>query len=266
METSFVVSRDGTKLRIGKAGTGTRHILVIPGLAEHLGRYGHIVEALTAAGYSLTVLEPRGHGHSEGRRGHVDAWSQYADAVRAAAKTIDGPLFLLGHSTGGLIALFVAIDGLPNPIRALALSGPNVADTVDAPLKKAGAGLLSRVVPRLSMATGLNAEHISRDRAVVDAYITDPMVYGTVTARFFTEMLKAQRRVTETASEGTLPMLLQVGGADKIVDPTASVAMANQWKTPATVIAYPDLYHEIFNEPEKDRVLADLVEWLDKQE
>ena len=265
MDTSFVQSRDGSRIRIGKAGSGANHVLVIPGLAEHLGRYAHVAQALVAGGYAVTVLEPRGHGRSDGRRGHVDAWTQYAEDVAAAAETIDGPLFLLGHSTGGLIALFTALEGLENPIRGLALSGPNVLDTVDAPVKKAAAGVISKLLPRLSMATGLNAEKISRDPEVVQAYKDDPMVYGTVPARFFIEMVSAQQRVTAAAPEGTLPLLLQVGEKDEIVDPAASIELAKQWKTPATIIVYPELYHEIFNEPEQDRVFADLIQWMDNQ-
>ena len=148
---------------------------------------------------------------------------------------------------------------------SLALSGPNVLDTVDAPIKKAAAGVMSKLLPRLSMATGLNAEKISRDPEVVQAYKDDPMVYGTVTARFFIEMVSAQQRVTAAAPEGTLPLLLQVGEKDEIVDPAASIELAKQWKTPATIIAYPELYHEIFNEPEQDRVFADLIQWMDNQ-
>ena len=90
MQTSFIQSQDGTRLRIGKSGEGTRHVLLVHGLAEHMDRYAHVVEALNNAGWSVTAVELRGHGKSEGKRGHVDRWEQYLDDVRAAAATIDG--------------------------------------------------------------------------------------------------------------------------------------------------------------------------------
>ena len=165
MQTSTIQSADGTQLRIGKSGEGSRHVLIIPGLAEHLGRYTHVVEALNGAGCAVTVLELRGHGESGGKRGHVDRWSQYLDDVRAAAATIDGPVLLLGHSMGGLVALELAIEGLPNGIEALILSDPNVAVAVDAPaIKVMGAKILSRILPGLALDNELDSSLISRTR------------------------------------------------------------------------------------------------------
>ena len=266
MKTSFVNSADGTKLRIGKAGEGPENVLIVPGLAEHMGRYEYVVARLVSAGFSITFLEPRGHGGSGGKRGHVQRWSRLREDVEAAATTIDGPLFLLGHSTGGLISLYTALDGLANGIRGLALSAPNVVDTVDAPIKKAASSLISIIAPTMSFATGLDSSLLSRDPAVGQSYDADPLVYGTITARFFVEMIAAQRRVVAAAPEGVLPLLLMVGEQDDIVDSPSSIAMAKGWKTPATIITYPELYHEIFNEPERDQVLSDLIDWLRTQE
>ena len=265
METSFVESADGTKIRIGRAGSGDKNILVIPGLAEHLGRYSFVAEGLAAAGYNVMVIEPRGHGKSGGLRGHVKKWAHYSQDVDAAVREFEGPIILMGHSTGGLIALYSLLEGISNEVKGLVLSAPNVVDTVDAPVKKAAAKLLSKLTPRLSMETGLKTELLSRDPEIVRAYEADPLVYSTVTARWFIEMTKAQARVMKAAPEGTLPLLLQVGEKDGIVDSQSSMAMARNWNTPAEIICYPGLYHEIFNEPEKDQVLADLVKWLDGQ-
>ena len=265
METSFVESADGTKIRIGRAGSGDKNILVIPGLAEHLGRYDFLADGLANAGYNVIVIEPRGHGKSGGLRGHVDKWAQYSKDVDAAVGEFEGPIFLMGHSTGGLIALFSILEGINNEVKGLVLSAPNVVDTVDAPIKKVAAKVLSKLTPKLSMATGLETKLLSRDPEVVRAYEADPLVYDTVTARWFIEMTKAQARVMIAAPNGTLPLLLQVGEKDGIVDSRSSMAMARNWNTPAEIICYSGLYHEIYNEPEKDQVLGDLVQWLDGQ-
>jgi acylglycerol lipase len=263
MQTSFINSADGTKLRIGKSGEGSKNILIVPGLAEHLGRYEHVVEALNAADCSVTVIELRGHGKSDGKQGHVDKWSQYIEDVQAAAATIDGPIVLLGHSMGGLVSLDVAINGLPNGISALALSDPNVAVAFEAPaIKVMGAKVLSRLLPGLSLDNELDSKLISRDPAVVEKYNADPLVYSTITPRWFTEMVKSQARVIAHSTAYTLPLLMLLGEGDAICDWKASAALARNWGGAAKTITYPELYHEIFNEPEKEKVIADLVQWL----
>lgn len=263
MHLSTIQSADGTSLRIGRSGEGERHALIVPGLAEHLGRYDHVVEALNGAGFAATVLELRGHGESGGKRGHVDRWTQYLDDVKAAAATIDGPITLIGHSMGGLVALDALINGLDNGVEALVLSDPNVAVAVDAPaIKVMGAKLLSRILPGLSLDNELDAALISRDTKVVDAYKADPLVYSTITPRWFTEMLKSQERVIAHATQYSVPLLMLLGEGDAICDWRASEALARNWGGEAKTIRYPEMYHEIFNELEKDRVISDMLAWL----
>ena len=263
MQTSFINSADGTKLRIGKSGEGSKSILIVPGLAEHMDRYEHVVHALNDAGYAVTVVELRGHGKSDGKQGHVDNWDQYLEDVKAAAATIDGPVTLLGHSMGGLVSLDVAINGLPNGIEALALSDPNVAVAFAAPaVKVMGAKLLSKLMPGLSLDNELDSNHISRAPAVVEKYNADPLVYSTITPRWYTEMVKSQARVIEHSTSYSMPLLMLLGEGDVICDWKTSASLARNWGAAAQTITYPELYHEIFNEPEKEQVIADLVQWL----
>jgi len=265
MQTSFIQSQDGTRLRIGKAGEGTRHVLLVHGLAEHMGRYAHVVEALNGAGWAVTAVELRGHGESEGKRGHVDRWAQYLDDVRAAAATIDGPVVLLGHSMGGLVALDLAIDGLPNGIDALVLSDPNVAVAIEAPaLKVMGAKVLSKLLPRLSLSNELDASLICSHQPVVDKYREDPLVYSTITPRWFTEMIGSQKRVVANATKYETPLLMLLGEGDAICDWKASAALARNWGGEANTITYPELFHEIFNEVEGEQVIRDMLEWLER--
>ena len=266
MQTSFLQSQDGTRLRIGKSGEGTRHVLLVHGLAEHMDRYAHVVEALNNAGWSVTAVELRGHGKSEGKRGHVDRWEQYLDDVRAAAATIDGPLVLLGHSMGGLVALDLAINGLPNGIEGIVLSDPNVAVAIEAPaLKVMGAKVLSRLLPRLSLANELDAKLICRHQPVVDRYLADPLVYSTITPRWFTEMIRSQERVVANATRYETPLLMLLGEGDAICDWKASAALARNWGGEAHTITYPELFHEIFNEVEGEQVIRDMIAWLERE-
>lgn len=263
MQTETITSADGTSLRIGRSGEGDKDILIVPGLAEHLGRYDHVVEALNQAGWRTTVVELRGHGQSGGKRGHVMQWSEYIEDVKAAAAAVGGPLVLIGHSMGGLVALDAAISGIGQDIQAMVLSDPNVAVAVDAPaLKVMGAKLLSRIAPSLSLSNELDVHTISRDPAVVEAYKADPLVYSTVTPRWFTEMVGSQERVVAHAPSYQMPLLMLLGQGDVICDWKASAALARNWGGAAKTIEYPELYHEIFNEIEKDQVISDMVTWL----
>jgi len=263
MSTETITSADGTQLRIGRSGEGDKDVLIVPGLAEHLGRYDHVVAALNEAGWRTTVVELRGHGKSEGKRGHVMQWSEYIEDVKAAAAAVGGPLVLLGHSMGGLVALDAAIDGIGVDIQAMVLSDPNVAVAVDAPaVKVMGAKVLSRIAPSLSLSNELDVNTISRDRDVVAAYEADPLVYSTITPRWFTEMVKSQGRVVANAPNYQMPLLMMLGEGDVICDWKASAALARNWGGDAKTIQYPELFHEIFNELEKDQVISDMVAWL----
>ena len=194
--TSFIQSRDGTRIRIGKSGDGARHVLLVHGLAEHMGRYGHVVEALTGAGFAVTAVELRGHGESEGKRGHVDRWEQYLDDVRAAAETIDGPVVLLGHSMGGLVALDLAIDGLSNGIDALVLSDPNVAVGLKPPQSRSWAPGALTTPPRLSLANELDATS-SVGTSPWSTSTRDSLVYSTITPMVHRDVVVARARCRE---------------------------------------------------------------------
>jgi len=190
-------------------------------------------------------------------------WSEYIDDVKAAVAAVGGPVVLLGHSMGGLVALDAAIEGIGVDIEAMVLSDPNVAVAVDAPaIKVMGAKLLSRIAPSLSLSNELDVKTISRDPEVVAAYEADPLVYSTVTPRWFTEMVKSQERVVANAPSYRMPLLMMLGEGDVICDGKASAALARNWGGEAKTIQYPELYHEIFNELEKDKVIGDMVSWL----
>ena len=257
--TSWTTSSDGTRLRLTHWGAGDRALLVVPGLAEHAGRYAHVGEALAGRGWAVTVLEMRGHGHSGGKRGHVMDWSEYRADVRAAAATLPATFSMIGHSMGGLVSLDTVRDGLA-PVR-LALSNPLLGVRLQAPaLKKAAARLLSRVWPSLSLFNEIPAGGLSRDEAVGVAYKNDPLVYDTITPRWYTEMLAAMQRVHGATFDGTR-LGVFLGDADPITDPAINQAFSERARTHLKV--YRDFRHEIFNEIGKEQVILDVGDWLD---
>lgn len=228
------------------------------GLAEHAGRYGHVADALVAAGFAVTLVELRGHGHSGGRRGHVDRWSDYVADVRAAVATLRPGFTLLAHSMGGLVSLDAVRDGLA-PSR-MALSDPLLGVAVKLPgWKIAAARVLSRLVPTLPMKNEIDPTALSRDLSVGQAYLADPLVFQVATPRWYTEMTKALARV-HAVGRWTVPMAMYVAEKDTVTDPAANRAFAARFELPLTV--YPDHRHELFNEIGKEAVLADVVGWL----
>jgi alpha-beta hydrolase superfamily lysophospholipase len=247
-------------------------LVIAHGLGEHSGRYENMVSRLVPEGISIWALDFCGHGQSEGKRGHVHHFSQYTSdldkLVDIAGEGMPSPaskVFLLGHSLGGLIALNYALQ-FPGKLKGLIVSSPVLAFKVKVPAFKLIMGkVMSAVWPGLSMANELDPTKISHDKSVVEAYIQDPLVHNRVTARWFTEFVFAMERCNRSAPKLNVPTLMQIAGNDVLVDAEASQAFFNHLALKdKTMRVYSDLYHEVYNEPEKDRVkvLDDLFEWI----
>lgn len=263
-------SRDGATLNLvqwSPDGSPRADILLVHGLAEHMGRYAHVAEHLTRAGYQVTGVELRGHGESEGRRGHVDEWRQYVDDFRAASYKIGRSHYVIAHSMGGLVTLDALRKPIGPDILGVCVSNPLLGVSVKAPaIKVWGAGLLSKIWPTLPLSNELDTNHISRDMAVIKRYEEDPLVYGTITPRWYTEMLSGIDRVFGDAAKATIPLLVLTGDGDRITSVEASRDYFERYgAVDKDLINYPGLYHELFNEPEKVQVLNDVVEWLKRE-
>lgn len=244
-------------------------LLIVHGLAEHSGRYGNIVDHFVPLGYAVYGLDHLGHGRSDGARLQIKHFSDYTipldafvDKVRAWQS--DTPIFMVGHSMGGLISAVYLLEH-QEKLAGAVLSGPavKVPDTMS-PVTLAIARVLSAIAPTIEL-TALEAKAISRDPAVVEAYVTDPLVYtGKVPARLGAEMFKAMERVSEQAAEIKLPLLLLQGGKDRLVDPAGARMLYDRAGSAVKALhIYDELYHEVYNEPERERVLGDVETWLE---
>ena len=243
-------------------------LLVVHGLAEHSGRYGNVVDYFVPRGYAVCALDHRGHGKSEGLRGHVERFSYYVtdlktyfDIVRAEYG--DKKIFLVGHSMGAMIATSYAVrhqDGLAG----LLLSGVGLKPGASiSPVLIPVVRLLSALLPKLGV-TVLDASTICQDKAVVEAYVNDPLVYrGKTRARMGAELLKTIRELPREAPRINLPVLIMHGTSDRLCDPEGSrmlhEAVSSEDKT---LKFYDGFYHEILNEPDRDQVLGDMAAWL----
>ncbi|MGH3898660.1 MAG: lysophospholipase [Pseudonocardiaceae bacterium] len=247
----------------------TAVIVIVHGLHEHSARYAHVGARLAASGFAVYAADHRGHGRSDGRRANLERMALIvADLdgfVRfATERHPDLPVFMVGHSLGGLIALQYATE--PGTLLdGLVLSGPLVEVTVGSTLLRRLAGVLSALVPDVGVAA-VNAQEISRDPAVVRSYREDPLVYlGKVKARTGAEILAATLSLPTRLSRLSVPLLIVHGSDDLICAPAGSTMVHDRVSSPdKTVRRYQDLYHELFNEPERDEVLTDLVHWLNQ--
>jgi acylglycerol lipase len=274
---TVVTSKDGTfrgarnleiHWRAWLPDSGPRGVVVIAhGASEHAGRYEHVAARLTSDGYAVYAVEHRGHGHSQGRRALIDrvknAVADLDSVVMLAAGDHPGlPVFLLGHSMGGTIAVSYAIVH-QDRLAGLILSAPLAAlAAAPAPMRVA-ARVLSALAPRLPLIT-IDAALVSRDPAVVDAYKEDPLVHhGKLPVRTVAELAGAIERFPESASAITVPTLIMYGTADRLCPPEGSVMLGERiGSSDKTLTPYDGLYHEILNEPEQDVVLDELSAWL----
>ncbi len=243
-------------------------VLLVHGYAEHAGRYGHVAQALNDAGYDVVAYDQIGHGTLADRLGYYDnifdLVDDLAEVVSLLQAQVSTPLFVLGHSMGGLVTSLFVTRNQPQ-LAGVVLSSALLAPDADvSPLLIKLSGVISKIAPKLP-AVQLDSQHISRDAAVVAAYDADPLVpRGGVPARVGNEFLRGMRYVAAHASNFSLPAYLFHGRADKLANPDGSQQLFDTMATTdKTLKYYRDLYHETLNEPEQAQVLTDLIAWLD---
>jgi len=274
---ALIPTHDGLALHVrswSPAAAARGQVLIVHGLGEHGGRYAHVAAALHAHGWEVTAYDQRGHGHSAGAQGDIATPdSLLADLARvmdALREHHAGPLVLLGHSLGGLVAArFVAEGLMPQPapwareVEALVLSSPALDPGMTA-VQKALLAVVPRLLPHLRVNNGLKPEWISSDLAVVRAYVEDPLVHDRISGLLGQFIAEAGSLVQSVAGSWRVPTLLMWAGADRCVRPEGSARFAaDSSREVVTVREWPGFAHEIFNEPQKEEVLAELDAWLD---
>ncbi|HPE11615.1 MAG: lysophospholipase [Actinobacteria bacterium] len=241
-------------------------LVLIHGLGEHSGRYGHLAQRFTDAGFAVFAMDLRGHGKSSGGRGDLrinDAVSDVADLVADASSEYPGlPVFLYGHSLGGLISMTYAVQRQPD-ITGLVASAPALdSELREQKVKFAMANLLGGLLPSIAIPTGLDADGVSRDPEVVAAYNADPLVHDKGSFALAKQTFSAMDAMM--AQTGfPVPLLIIHGTADRLTVPSASKVFTDQVTGEVTLIEYEGMYHEPHNEPEQAEVFADVLEWLE---
>ncbi len=244
-------------------------IALVHGLGEHSGRYQHVAETFTQAGYALVSCDLPGHGRTEGPRGlfsYTEGLIEIDHLLKETANRCPGvPRFIYGHSMGGVLVLYYTLMRRPD-LRGAIVTSPGLAAGTPVPSwKRTAAKLLANIFPSFTMANGLDRNNLSHDQAVIHAYDADPLTHDRVSALLGRDILTRGDWIIDQASDYPLPLLLMQGSKDHIVSTQATDAFAR--RVPAEKLTYriwEGLYHETHNEPEKAQVLQTMVDWLDQ--
>ncbi len=266
-------NKDGTKFYIQGWEPDAKPkavVCLVHGHGEHVGRYAHVGETFSQAGYVLVGFDERGHGKTTGARGHVPSYdammNDVADFLALMQKRYPGlPCFLYGHSMGGNQVINFALRRKP-VLAGVIATGPWLKLAFDPPAIQVFLGrTMNNIAPGFIQKSGLETAALSRDPQIVEAYEKDPLVHDKISARLFVGMYESGLWALDHAAEFSLPLLLMHGTADRLTSWQASREFATHAGKNVTFRAWDGFYHEIHNEPEKAEVLKTMLSWLDEQ-
>lgn len=245
-------------------------VVLVHGLGEHSGRYQHVAQYFTRAGYTLSAMDLRGHGRSGGVRGHFPSFdavmgdiNQLLDETQKMFPNV--PLFLYGHSLGGALVLYFGYTQ-KRDLHGIIATSPALAAGSPVPAAKIFADkLLNSVAPTFTMNNGLDFDSLSHDPEVKKVYLNDPLVHPLISARLGIQLLNAGTWIRSHSGNFPYPLLLMQGADDRIVNAAENQKFAQGLTGDVTFKWWPGLCHELHNEYEKERVLQVMVDWLDKK-
>ena len=243
-------------------------VCLVHGLGEHSGRYSHLAQRFTDQGFAVFALDLRGHGKTSGTRGDLRlpaAISDVGELLDQATTQFPGlPVFLYGHSLGGLITMTYTMQNHPDITGQIASAPALDSQLREQRVKFALANLLGGIAPGIVIPTGLDADGVSRDPAVVEAYKNDPLVHDKGSTGLAKQTFAAMDVIMEQRSF-PVPLLIIHGTADRLTVPSASKIFVENVEGDVTLIEYEGMYHEPHNEPEQQEVFADVLEWVESR-
>ncbi len=263
-------TNDGLKLT-GQAWLAEKSpkalVVIVHGLGEHCGRYTHVAEAFTANRFHVYSFDQRGFGRSEGLRGHTPSFQHLMDDISLAIQHArqecgeDLPLFLYGHSMGGLEVLYYGLT-TDVPLSGVIATDPGLDLSSFSQAKLTIAKIGAALLPKMSIASGLDVNGLSRDTDVIQAYVDDPLVHDRASFTLASEAMKAPQFVIDHAAEWKLPLLLMHGTDDCVVSIKGTDKFFEAVSGDVTYKRWEGLYHELHNEPEKEEVIQAMVDWI----
>ena len=264
-----VDSADGTKLafRAWPTPGAALTFAVVHGFGEHSARYERFAAAMAGHGMSTYAVDLRGHGHSPGRRGYVDSWSQWTDDAAAFVRHIETvagtEVVPLGHSMGGATVLSTVLAGKLPKSKRFIVSSPALKVKVAVPSWQIALGnVASKVMPRFTQDVPTHGSLLSRIPEVADAYDHDPLVHGKMSARLYTEWQQAMKDIPARAGQIKIPFLILAGANDKLIDPDGSRNLHAQAPQMSELHVFEGRLHEPFNDLGSEEVFQTIADWL----
>lgn len=246
-------------------------VVGVHGYAEHGRRYDEIEDLLVGNGFAFRMMDNRGHGYSQGRRGHINRFDEFVEDLHAFVADLrernpGQRVFLLGHSNGSLISIRYALK-YQDELAGLVLSGAALRAAVPVPkIELMLMPVISKYLPAMMFNAHLDPAGLSHDPEVVRKYADDPMIYRVISGRFAAEMFGAMADSLKRASEIRIPTLMMHGAEDPACDPAAAKEFFERLgAADKTLHVYPGMFHEVFNEVGKERVLADMTSWMNQR-
>jgi alpha-beta hydrolase superfamily lysophospholipase len=267
------ICRDGTRMHAcewspDRTGQEIKAVIgIVHGMGEHMGRYAHVAEMLGAEGYAVLGFDQRGHGRTEGKRGHVPRYEDLlegVDSLIVAAKRDypETPLFLFGHSMGGNVVLNYVLRRHPGIAGAI-VTGPWLKLAFKPPSLQTTIGkFIEKLYPKYTNNRPMVAESLTTDPVMIERYVTDKLGHGQITARFFFGVQGAGLWALKHATELKLPLLLMHGGDDKVTSIQASKQFAEQSRSRISWKEWPGFKHELHNESRREEVFEVIRDWL----
>lgn len=269
-EDNYILSQDGLKLnfRIRHEDDPKAVVCLLHGHGEHSGRYEHVMDFLIEKQIACIAVDLRGHGLSQGQKGHMPSMERVLGDVEEALKTtrmnfLDVPIFLFGHSFGGCVVLNYVLKKPLLELAGFVASSPWLALAFEPPAWKVKAGnLLAGILPKFTLESELDPKALSKNEEVVKAYESDPLVHNKVSAKFFQEVTHAANYALEKANTLKINGLVYHGNADRIIDFHSSREFAKRALNHVTFHEFDGVFHEPHNDTEQQEVLQLLADWI----
>lgn len=282
-EEEWLAASDGTELCVchvppaGAASEAARGggapkaaVLIVHGYGEHCRRYDPVMSCLSERGHAVSAFDVRGHGRSGGQRGYVSGFDVYVDDLARVAGCVRArwpgcPLLVLGHSNGGLMAIRAVQRAVIEPA-GLALTNPLLAlHRRRRPVPDAVASLLSKVLPRLPLPSGVRPGDLTHDAALLEALARDRLVHRVGTPRWYWSMTLAGREALARAPELSLPLLVVRGDGDPLVDPRRALDFFEAaGSSDKRLLTREGELHEVLNELDRAALFVEIAVWLER--
>ncbi len=270
--TAFYLNWNGYNLHVQEwtpEHAPKAHILLVHGQSDHSGRYEHVARFFNNMHIAVSAIDLYGHGKSEGKRGHIPAFSNYLDQVdllidEVQKKNPGSPVFLYGHSMGGAISLAHSVQR-PGKVQGYIATSPWLKLAFDPPAWRIALGkMVAKILPALSQSAQLDAGLLAHPAEVAAAYRADPLVHGKITPAAFLSIVDTVEQLLNYKGVLERQVLVVHGTGDKITDHKASEAFCRNHPN-ATYVELSGLYHEMHNEIEYEELLHIIINWIDKE-